>query len=726
MSKRKYTMSTHSASKKRRHRPILKLENAPAAHSIHDLIELGKSIRFYKNIDTIMLWRITPYLEKLDKMIGMQALKESILHQVMYYLKGFHLKNKNEEYLHTMIMGPPGHGKCLSKDTPIIMYDGTTKMVQDIKQMEQIMGDDSTPRTVLSTCHGKETMYRIKQSYGDDYTVNESHIISLKLSKNPRIRDRPSKNSFQVIWFTKEKSNSKTFSYSSGSTIQKDKDTVYQEASEFLETLPPKGSVIDINVLEYLKRPKSWKSAYKGFKVGVDFPEQNIELDPYILGVWLGDGDSSGPNITSVDMEIIEYFKEYFSDLCLKKDGDIRYRFTSGKQGGHSDKNRFVNSLKKYNLLNNKHIPYDYKINSESTRLSLLAGLIDSDGYMYDNCYEITQKNKELADDILFLTRSLGFRSNMKECQKSCMYKGEKREGTYYRIIFSGDTDKVPVLLSRKTAIPRKQIKDPLVYGIKIEKLEIDDYYGFEIDGNHRFLLGDFTVTHNTEVARIIGKLYQAMGVLSPAGPFKIAHREDFVAGYLGQTAIKTKKLLQSCIGGVLFVDEVYSLGPGQADRDSFAKECMETITAFLSEHKNDFCFIGAGYEEDIKKCFFAGNKGLERRFQWVHKIDKYNEGDLTDIMLKMIKEMEWQICLNKDGIMEIIKKDIKMFKNAGGDIETFLSKCKMVHAKRVFALDPEHMFVITKKDLENSLELMKKYKLKEEEDNGYMLSMYM
>ena len=107
--------------------------------------------------------------------------------------------------------------------------------------------------------------------------------------------------------------------------------------------------MIDINVLEYLKRPKSWKSAYKGFKVGVDFPEQNIELDPYILGVWLGDGDSSGPNITSVDMEIIEYF----SDLCLKKDGDIRYRFTSGKQGGHSDKNRFVNSLKKYNLLNN-------------------------------------------------------------------------------------------------------------------------------------------------------------------------------------------------------------------------------------------------------------------------------------------------------------------------------------------------------------------------------------
>lgn len=344
MSKRKYTMSTDSGSTpiKRRPSPVLKLENAPQANSIHDLIELGKSIRLYKNIDTIMLWRITPYLEKLDKMIGMKSLKDSILYQVLYYLKGFHTRSNNEEYLHTMIMGPPGHGK--------------------------------------------------------------------------------------------------------------------------------------------------------------------------------------------------------------------------------------------------------------------------------------------------------------------------------------------------------------------------------------------------TEVARIIGQIYQSMGVLSPEGPFKIAYRDDFVAGYLGQTAIKTRKLLESCIGGILFVDEVYSLGPGKEDKDSFAKECMETITGFLSEHKNDFCFIGAGYEEDIKKCFFAGNKGLERRFQWNHTIDKYDEGDLADIMIKMVKDMQWQIGMDKNEIKEFIKADMKLFKNAGGDIETFLSKCKMVHAKRVFALDSEHMFVLTKKDLENALEIVKKFRLKpeEEEDKSHLLSMYM
>ena len=229
-----------------------------------------------------------------------------------------------------------------------------------------------------------------------------------------------------------------------------------------------------------------------------------------------------------------------------------------------------------------------------------------------------------------------------------------------------------------------------------------------------------------TDISRIIGKLYQAMGVLSESGPFKIAHRDDFIAGFLGQTAIKTHNLLKSCIGGVLFVDEVYSLGPGQKEKDSFAKECIETITAFLSEHKNDFCFIGAGYEDDINRCFFAGNKGLERRFQWVHKIDKYSPEDLCEIMLKMVKEIEWHINVDKKGIIDIIKTNINLFENAGGDVETFISKCKIVHAKRVFSLDQELMFVLTTEDLINSIKMIKKYKLKPvEEDKGLLLSMY-
>ena len=138
-----------------------------------------------------------------------------------------------------------------------------------------------------------------------------------------------------------------------------------------------------------------------------------------------------------------------------------------------------------------------------------------------------------------------------------------------------------------------------------------------------------------TTVAKIIAKIYQGLNVLSKNSSFKIAHRNDFIAGYLGQTAIKTQKLLNSCVGGVLFIDEVYSLAPKNNDKDSFSKEAIDTLTSFLSEHKHDFCCIAAGYEYDIETCFFSMNKGLKRRFPWVHKIDKYSSLELAKIFLK-------------------------------------------------------------------------------------------
>ena len=597
---------------------VLKLDNAPHVNCIKDLIKLGKTLKFYKNIDTVMLWRILASLEELDKMIGMKKLKESIFYQIIYYLKGMHSMS-NEEYLHTMIMGPPGHGKCLGKNTPVIMYDGSIKMVQNIKAGDAIMGDDSTPRKILSTCTGKETMYKIHQSYGDEYIVNESHILSLKLIKNPKIKYK--EKTIEVIWFTKEQKNKKIFRYS-----------LFNKAKSFLKTLPKVSSIIDINVTEYINKSNEWKKAYKGFKVRLDFIEQNVELDPYILGLWLG-----------------------------------------------NDK-QIVNNC---DLIENKHIPNIYKINSTRVRLCLLSGILDAKRYLYNN--QIIEKSKKLANDILFLIRSLGFYAIMKKIKD------------YYIIIL------------------KKNQTDQLVYEIKVEKLDIDDYYGFEIDGNHRFLLGDFTVTHNTNVARIIGKLYQEMGILSFNSPFKIAYRDDFIAEYVGQTAVKTRKLLDSCIGGVLFVDEVYSLGSGFNDKDPFSKEAIEVLTAFLSENKKNFCFIGAGYEDDINRCFFSKNKGLERRFQWIHKIEEYTVQEIVDIMLKMIEEMNWKIEVNKENLIDMIKKEKHLFKCAGGDLEILLSKSKMVHAKRVFSLDKDKMFIFTKIDVEQGLKLMNENKLKQE-----------
>lgn len=620
-------------------RPRIKFNDVPIVNSIKDLIDLGKTNRFYKNINMIMLWDILDDLEELNKMIGMKSLKETIFYQIIYYLQNMHQKNHGE-YLHTVIYGPPGTGKCLAIDTPLIMYDGSIKLVQDIKLGDILMGDDSLPRNVLSLAQGKEKMYNVKQTKGDNYIVNESHILSLKLTK-----------------------------------MESNCVSIHINGNKY-----KKNDIVDISVLDYLKLPLSIKSKLKGFKVSIDFEKKDVPFDPYIIGLWLGD-------VTSTNTEIANLMT-VFKDL---------------------------------NLTNNKRIPDIYIINDKNTRLKILAGLLDSDVHSdihLNNCYNIIQKNKKLADDIVFLCRSLGF----------YVTTNTENKTNYYRISISGSgLENIPVLIRYKIASPIKQIKDALNTCIEIEPLEIDNYYGFTLDGNSRFLLGDFTVTHNTTVAKIIGNLYKNLQILSKDGEFKTATRDSLVAGYLGQSAIKTKKFLHSCIGGVMFIDEAYSLGPGKADSDSFSKEVIDTMCGFLSENKTNFCCIIAGYEKQVKSCFFSVNPGLERRFPWVHTIEEYTNDDLTEIFLKMIKDCNWFIdsSVEKKYISEFFKDNKELFKNAGGDVETFISKCKMTHSKRVFGLDKNLRFILNKEDIKNTLEMLNKHKLNIRDESKPPLYMY-
>ena len=228
--------------------------------------------------------------------------------------------------------------------------------------------------------------------------------------------------------------------------------------------------------------------------------------------------------------------------------------------------------------------------------------------------------------------------------------------------------------------------------------------------------------TGKTTIANIISDIYRDIGILKGNGKVVLAHRDDFVAGYVGQTAIKTKKLLTSCIGGVLFYDEGYSMGSNRDD-DSFAKEAVDTLTSFLSEHKTDFCFIIAGYEEDIEKYFFSINKGLTRRIPWCHKIKKYSPDDLANIVLKMIHDINWGTLVPHKEISKIISDNIDFFKNAGGDIETFISKSKICHANRVFTLCPEVKFILTSEDFISAIALIKE-NMTIEDDTKY-INMY-
>ncbi len=267
----------------------------------------------------------------------------------------------------------------------------------------------------------------------------------------------------------------------------------------------------------------------------------------------------------------------------------------------------------------------------------------------------------------------------------------------------------LPELIRLNDMIGMKELKTTLFYQIV--------YYlqNMHKKGNNEYLHAVITGppgTGKTSVAQIIGNIYKKMGILSSQAKFTLAKREDFIAPYLGQTAIKTRMLLEQCVGGVLFIDEAYALGPGQKDKDSFSKEAIDTLNAFLSEHKNDFCCIIAGYEEDIERCFFRINQGLARRFQWVHRITEYDSNELALIMEKMIEEIKWEINMSTEELAEFIKENKKYFKNFGGDIETFLSKCKMAHARRVFSLDERHRFVLLAEDLQQAKALLEQNQL--------------
>jgi len=210
-----------------------------------------------------------------------------------------------------------------------------------------------------------------------------------------------------------------------------------------------------------------------------------------------------------------------------------------------------------------------------------------------------------------------------------------------------------------------------------------------------------------TELGKILGKLYKEMGILSK-DIFKIVKRSDLIGEYLGQTAMKTQKVIDQCEGGILFIDEAYSLG-NKENRDSFSKECIDTLNQNLSERKNFICII-AGYEDALEKCFFNANEGLKRRFPFKYTIEKYSPDQLRQIFELKVKQNSWELdneLLNekKTEYYNFFEKNINSFPHFGGDIETLFLKAKIAHSNRIFIEKvnvDKHKF-ITFKDIDTA-----------------------
>lgn len=352
---------------------------------------------------------------------------------------------------------PTGSGKCLAPETPVLHYSGEVTEAKDVQAGDALMGPDSRPRRVLSVCSGFGPLYLVVPVKGDPYVVNDAHILTLRMNC---------------------------------------------DAGGYR-----KGELVDVSVSDYLEASKTFRHCAKGWRCEVDFPRQKESpVTPYVVGTWLGDGARSDFSFTVSD----EDFDSILPALEMEAEafglkitvGDERGRccrvsINGGKRFGGT--NSFHAAMRSLGLGREKFIPPCLARGSREVRREVLAGIVDTDGHLSGGCYDLVFKDERLARDIAFVSRSLGLAAYVTPCHKGI--KSLRFVGLYYRVSMSGDLDQLPLRVRRKAAPPRKINKDVRSVGITVEEHGDGPYVGWELDGDGRFLLGDFTVTHNTRMA---------------------------------------------------------------------------------------------------------------------------------------------------------------------------------------------------------------------------------
>lgn len=253
----------------------------------------------------------------------------------------------------------------------------------------------------------------------------------------------------------------------------------------------------------------------------------------------------------------------------------------------------------------------------------------------------------------------------------------------------------IPSLKKLSNLVGMKQVKEEIFKHII--------YYVKNLDNHNQMLHTAITGppgTGKTELGSILSDIYLAIGAVKK-NIFKKVRRSDLIASYLGQTAAKTQKVIDECDGGVLFIDEAYSLGNNE-QRDSYSKECLDTINQNLTEKKNSFICIIAGYPDQLEKCFFAYNPGLERRFSFRYQIESYSSQELAKIFQIKFQEANLECPISQDQLESFFEKHYKKFKFFGGDIEKLFFYAKLESSQRCFQQDIQNQLILT--DLENCI----------------------
>lgn len=271
------------------------------------------------------------------------------------------------------------------------------------------------------------------------------------------------------------------------------------------------------------------------------------------------------------------------------------------------------------------------------------------------------------------------------------------------RFFDKSKSNNIPFFLIHKLKKPIQQLLNMIgIEDVKQNILSLIVFYLQKLDVGIKDML--HTVVYGgpgvgkTMFIHILAEIYANLGIL-PSKKVTFLKRADLVGQYLGHTAIKTKQAIEDAKGGILVIDEAYALGDTE-QKDSFSRECLDTLNQFLSEDKREFVCIIAGYKEDIDVRFFKTNPGLRRRFPFKFTINDYSAEQLRDIFCMIVKENNWEI---DPSIIDVqfIKDNRASFKFNGGDMEVLFTKAKFIHSMRVFSYEKKYKKIITKEDIE-------------------------
>lgn len=447
---------------------------------------------------------------------------------------------------------------CFEPNTPILMANGSTKKIKNIEIDELVCGDDNIIRKVTNKISGKDKMYLIEQNKNGvlNYIVNNGHILVLKaVCVKPTVFKRSAISGYYLGYYVRcndETCNKDTCS-KKGYKRKEIRYPTIEDANKMLKKLEKGnlddnwvrvGDIFELRIHEYLSLCCSNKirEGLKGFKIPrpclYPVDDDELPIDAYFLGLWLGDGDSRDTRITSSDPEIenflhefagtykyMEVTKKYFppgttsSTGITSKIGYSHYRLVYTKK---KYLNPIKHALKSLDLINNKHIPDIYINSSKKNRYKLLAGLIDSDGHIEGKksktknvTYRVTQEEcrKHIITELKNIADSLGiytaiYTSVQKPIGKK-YYKDGKDSHTIYKLEMSGENIlNIPCLVERKIAMNHWEGKLCLANDaskIKITPIDkykgkkCNKYVGLTVDGNKRFLLSDCTVVHGCD-----------------------------------------------------------------------------------------------------------------------------------------------------------------------------------------------------------------------------------